>query len=1326
MIDPRFEDPSTRPSDAPSIAPHRRVEGDPAEDAGRVAIALEASIARHVERSAARRERLAEELATAERTRRQSLSEASLVREQAIAAAKALRTETLEREEHRYRERLQRIDRELVAARQAAIERAEQAEEQTRKALAEALWLADSVHDSGLERNQKEADAVRERIASARQVLDEQRTAVRTFLARCRQRVPKPSIDLEKVDAALAGQGATAVPVALIELREASAELQKRTLPLLFKGVVPFLLLLPGAVVGGTIAAFLRPDGAVAAAIGAGAGVAASIALLALAWLVARGQVRKVHTRFAFAASKVDRSAEIAVKEAAELRKRGDEVLGRTLESETESAEAKFKPLIDEIGRKRDERLAQLEELGPKYRERALASRDERIAEAETLATEALETAESDHADATRFAEANAASRVAAATEAHDLEGTSIAESWNATRHALDEAVSSLAALAAPRTRSWRDSAWPSWDPSTAPGLPIAIGTSRVDASALAGSGDARHPEDRPSPLPEPFDLPLLLDLPSRRGLLVEVEPASRPRGLEVLQAAVLRILTTLPPGKVRLTLVDPVGLGQNFAGFMHLADEDQALVGDRIWTDPRHIEQRLTDLTEHMETVIQKYLRNEFDSIDAYNEKAGEIAEPYRVLVMADLPANLTETAAKRLASILESGSRCGVLTLLLRDLRMPLPPALQPEDLARGVVRLHPRTRESADLAVAIAGLEPLPLVLDHAPPADLLQALAGRIGRSAKTASRVEVPFEAIAPHGPERWTLDSGPRLAVPLGRAGATRLQQMVLGEGTAQHVLIAGKTGSGKSTLLHALITNLAAWYSPEQVQLYLVDFKKGVEFKTYATHRIPHIKAVAVESDREFGLSVLQGLDAELKRRGDLFRAVGVQDLKGFRAARPNEPMPRTLLVIDEFQELFTEDDKVASEAGLLLDRIARQGRAFGVHAVLGSQTLGGAYSLARSTMGQMGVRIALQCSEADAQVILSDDNSAARLLSRPGEAIYNDAGGLVEGNSPFQVVWLPEEVRDRVLADVVALSKDRGLPPAMPLVFEGSAPADLASNAPLAEVLRDPSKRPSRELLRFWVGDPVAIRDPACAEFRRQPGSNMVVVGQQIETTLGMLASGVLGAAAQRERSALRVLLADGTPADDPSFGTLPGIVERLPCEARVLAPRDLPEALSELAQEVVARQDDPTRDSTTTLLVLHGIHRFRDLRRNEDDYGFSSDDGPPKPDKLLGAILREGPSVGVHVVASADTVPNLQRIVDRSGLRDFDWRVALQMGATDSSTLIDSPLASRLGLTRAYLHSEEQGLLEKFRPYPPPESAIVDRLIASLESRDPREDA
>ena len=102
-----------------------------------------------------------------------------------------------------------------------------------------------------------------------------------------------------------------------------------------------------------------------------------------------------------------------------------------------------------------------------------------------------------------------------------------------------------------------------------------------------------------------------------------------------------------------------------------------------------------------------------------------------------------------------------------------------------------------------------------------------------------------------------------------------------------------------------------------------------------------------------------------------------------------------------------------MSQDASLLLDRLVRQGRAFGVHALLGSQTLDGSYSLARSTLGQMGVRIALQCTEADSYLILNEENAAARLLERPGEAIYNDAGGKVEGNSPFQICWLDDQVR-------------------------------------------------------------------------------------------------------------------------------------------------------------------------------------------------------------------------------------------------------------------------------------------------------------------------
>ena len=219
-----------------------------------------------------------------------------------------------------------------------------------------------------------------------------------------------------------------------------------------------------------------------------------------------------------------------------------------------------------------------------------------------------------------------------------------------------------------------------------------------------------------------------------------------------------------------------------------------------------------------------------------------------------------------------------------------------------------------------------------------------------------------------------------------------------------------------------------------------------------YAAMELPHARVIAVESEREFGLSVLQRLDVELKERGEIYRQLGCQDLAGYREARPEVPMPRVLLVIDEFQEFFVEDDKIAQEVTLLLDRLVRQGRAFGMHVILGSQTLGGQYSLPKATLGQMAVRIALQCSEADAHLILSEDNTAARLLTRPGEAIYNDANGMMEGNNLFQVVWLSDERREKYLERIQEMCREQNIQKPPPIVFEGNLPAEVRQE-PAAE---------------------------------------------------------------------------------------------------------------------------------------------------------------------------------------------------------------------------------------------------------------------------------
>jgi energy-coupling factor transporter ATP-binding protein EcfA2 len=863
---------------------------------------------------------------------------------------------------------------------------------------------------------------------------------------------------------------------------------------------------------------------------------------------------------------------------------------------------------------------------------------------------------------------------------------------------------------------NWHTADWNRWTTPAEipPAFPLGLG--KLELARIKGGLPV---DENLRPPQTEFDMPALLPFPKQSLLLWKASGAGLAKAVDSMQAAMLRMLSAMPPAKVRFTIIDPVGLGENFSAFMHLADYDEQLVANRIWTDTSHIEQRLADLTKHMENVIQVYLRQEFHSIQEYNAFAGEMAEPYRVLVVANFPANISEVAAQRLKSIIASGARCGVFVLMSVDTNLPVSHHFHLPDIEPDAMVLR---WDGTQFVWEHKEYGPLPLALESPPPAEEFREIVRTVGNQAKFAGRVEVPFSCIIPPKEEWWTSDSRAGIDVPLGRAGAMKLQDLSLGSGTSQHVLISGKTGSGKSTLLHVLITNLALRYSPDEVELYLVDFKKGVEFKAYAQYALPHARVIAIESEREFGLSVLQRLDTELRTRGDLFRKQGVQDLKGFRNEQRGVRLPRILLIIDEFQELFTEDDRISQEASLLLDRLVRQGRAFGIHVLLGSQTLGGAYSLARSTIGQMAVRIALQCSESDAHLILSEDNTAARLLTRPGEAIYNDANGLYEGNHPFQIVWLNDNDRDNYLKEIETLTKEKksalldahGSGPQ--IIFEGNVPANPNENPSLKELIDTGVWPESCPAPVAWLGAAVAIKDPTSAALLRQNGSNLLVVGHREEAALGVLTNSIISLAAQFPPGAesVKFYVLDGIRADAPEVGLWNRVKQSLPHCMKIANPRGTPELLAEISAELDARREQSREHEAPIYLFIYNIARFRDLRK-EDEFSFSSlDDGKPaSPAKQFTNILREGPALGVHTIVWCDTYNNVSRFLDRQGLRDFELRVLFQMNATDSSNLMDTPDASRLGVQVAICYDEGQGRMEKFRPYGMPSAEWLTEL-------------
>jgi hypothetical protein len=255
-------------------------------------------------------------------------------------------------------------------------------------------------------------------------------------------------------------------------------------------------------------------------------------------------------------------------------------------------------------------------------------------------------------------------------------------------------------------------------------------------------------------------------------------------------------------------------------------------------------------------------------------------------------------------------------------------------------------------------------------------------------------------------------------------------------------------------------------------------------------------------------------------------------------------------------------------------------------------------------------------------------------------------------------------------------------------------------------------------------------------------------LIVGQQEEMALGMLAAGVvslqaaspgeIGARANRAAGSAetaetatrfegngardRFVVLDGTRADAPESGWWRRFAEQTGLSIELVSQAGIAARLDELAAEVTRRMESGGDAEPPVFLVIYNLARFRELRRSDDDFGFSSldQDKPASAARLLVTLLRDGPGAGIHCLIWSDTLNTVNRWFDRATLREFDQRVLMQMSANDSSNLMDSPAASRLGQFRALLYSEEMGQYEKFRPYGIPSPAWLDWLTGQFAHR------
>ncbi|MEN8655910.1 FtsK/SpoIIIE domain-containing protein [Streptomyces sp. 21So2-11] len=197
------------------------------------------------------------------------------------------------------------------------------------------------------------------------------------------------------------------------------------------------------------------------------------------------------------------------------------------------------------------------------------------------------------------------------------------------------------------------------------------------------------------------------------------------------------------------------------------------------------------------------------------------------------------------------------------------------------------------------------------------------------------------------------------------------------------HALIAGTTGAGKSELLQTIIASLAVGNTSDALNFVLIDYKGGSAFQDCA--RLPHTVGMVSDLDAHLTERALASLAAELRRREEILFEAATKDIEDYndaRRIRPElEPMPRLVLIIDEFASLVAElPDFIAG----LVD-IARRGRSLGVHLILATQRPAGVVSA--DIRANTNLRIALRVTDADeSRDVIDSPDSGTISKATPG----------------------------------------------------------------------------------------------------------------------------------------------------------------------------------------------------------------------------------------------------------------------------------------------------------------------------------------------------
>lgn len=728
------------------------------------------------------------------------------------------------------------------------------------------------------------------------------------------------------------------------------------------------------------------------------------------------------------------------------------------------------------------------------------------------------------------------------------------------------------------------------------------------------------------------LDLPLLLPTKVNAVMMNIGDDADKVPNL--FQNIIIRLLLSTKMHLAQVSIID-MDFGSSFPIVSSISN---SLFKNQLIYNQDDVTHLMANLAKEISDANRSF-SGRYPDIDAYNAKAGEMTHPYHFVFIDDFPNGFTTSTIDDLIRLIDNGNaaRVGIKIFINYSTKNPAPREFDIQRFKKLCAWIN-----KGDGGRILLENWPQKLPANVIPTIDLeLPKNVGEYVNFFNTMKQNEVVYTLDGwiedlKKNDLVWKGDTSDGIKVPIGFISSTKTFDFYLANDNDSScndffALIAGRPGYGKTVFLNNIIVNAAMKYSPEELSMYLADFKDGVNFDIY--RKLPHVKALMLNKNKEYALRILKALEIEQKRRSHLFQKVhretGVQvtSLAVYKKLT-GEKLPRILVVMDEFHELFMSTDAVTIEAKTKLCSGIRMWRQFGISIILCTQSIGNV-SFGDANQ-QITYRFALNLLDNDSKTVIGND--AAKMLRRKGQTIMNNTSdGNVKMNVEFQSAFTKHYAEH--VEYLAKLYKDKYGVVNTPFICEPGTDADIADNPDIYKSITTGTFTQNHQYCDVYVGKPDLLRpEHTKIRYQRRQNSNTLIIGDDYRTMIYDIMTQTIQLCGYSHPNS-RISIVDCFNVGDDFYGSLNGLTD----VSNVFSVGDAltcAQTIEEFSNEIERRKEEQKEGKMTEerwVLVMMNTQNSFTLQPQQ---GRSYKETSPSTQKLI-SILTEGGPLGIHCI-------------------------------------------------------------------------------------------